>query len=107
MLAVERIDEPSRRTRMWSAIEYVGLMLTAATMFTWLGLRERWPSALGTLLSAAGVQLALTQRVPFLIGMLIAAAGLALIVRDVAAFMTTQPNLAPARALIRRDRSND
>jgi hypothetical protein len=92
---------------MWSAIEYVGLMLTAATMFTWLGLRERWPSALGTLLSAAGLQLALTQRVPFLIGMLVAVVGLMMMAREVATAITTQPTLAPARALIRRDRRTD
>jgi hypothetical protein len=92
---------------MWSAVEYVGLMLTAATMFTWLGLRERWPSALGTLLSAAGLQLALTQRAPFLVGMLIAVVGLALMAREVATVVTSQPALAPARALIRRDRSHD
>ena len=91
---------------MWPAIEYVGLMLTAATLFTWLGLRERWPSALGTLISAAGLQLALTQRVPFLLGMLVAAVGLALLARAAATAITTPPALAPARALIGRDRGN-
>jgi hypothetical protein len=88
---------------MWSAIEYVGLLLTAATLFTWLGLRERWPAALGTLLSVTGLQLALTQRIPWPVGLAVAAIGLALLAREAAVVIMTRSALAPARAFIRRD----
>ena len=75
-------------------VGYIVALVGAASLFTWFGVAERWPSALGVLVGMAGAQLTLMQRLPMLVGLGMSAIGTALIARDFVRLALAQGSVA-------------